>query len=314
MEWLKEHIESHRNIKPNSLKAYLISIKKIKDFMKYDKEDLDFLEDIDKVKEFLSKFKTSTIKNYIAAIIVALTSYDEEYEDTIEKYREYLDEVVGKYKEEYENGEKSEKQEKNWVTMKELKKVSNHWKRELSERDVFSKRTVNNKELMMLQKWLISNLFIHDENPPTRLDYAPMEVIGEKEYEKLNEKEKKENNFLVIKNRTKKYFSFNEYKTAGKYGEKIIPVGKKLNSVINIWLKYNTSDSFLINTKGAPLSANGLGKLIKTSFTPTGKDITINMLRHIFISEKFPNVDDEREEVAEKMGHSTDQQALYSKK
>lgn len=282
--------------------------------MKYDKEDLDFLEDIDEVKEFLSKFKTSTIKNYIAAIIVALTSYDDEYEETIEKYREYLDEVVGKYKDEYENGEKSEKQEKNWISMKELKKVSNYWKRELNERGVFSKRTVTNKELMMLQKWLISNLFIHDENPPTRLDYAPMEVIGFKEYEDLSEKDKKENNFLVIKNRTKKFFSFNEYKTAGKYGEKIIDVGKKLNSVINIWLKYNTSDSFLINTKGEPLTANGLGKLIKTVYASTGKDITINMLRHIFITEKFPNVDNEREEVAQKMGHSTDQQALYSKK
>lgn len=314
MDWLKERINEHRKIKPNSLRAYLISLKKIKDHMKYEKEDLDFLEDIDEVKEFLSKFKTSTIKNYIAGIIVGLTSYDEKYEEAIEKYREYLDEILGKYKEEYENGEKSEKQEKNWVSMKELKKVANYWKRELNERDIFEKRTLNTKQMIMLQKWVVASLFTLDENAPTRLDYAPMKIITKKDYDKLSEEDKKKTNYLVIKNRTEKHFHFNEYKTAGKYGEKVIRVGKKLNAVINIWLKYNTTDSFLLNSKGDSLTANGLGKFIKLAFKPTGKDITINMIRHIFISEKFPNVDDERQEVADQMGHSIDQQEKYAKK
>ena len=313
MDWLKERINEHRNIKPNSLRAYLISLKKIKDYMKYDKEDLDFLEDIDEVKEFLSKYKTSTQKNYIASIIVGLTSYDDEYEDSIQKYREYLETILGKYKEEYENGEKSEKQEKNWTSMKELKKVATHWKRELTERDIFDKRTLNTKQMMMLQKWVVSNLLTLDDNAPTRLDYAPMEIITSKEYEKLNDAKKK-SNYLVIKSRNDKSFHFGEYKTAGKYGEKVIKVGKKLNAVINIWLKYNPTKSFLLNSKEEPMTANGFGKFIKSTFMPTGKEITINMIRHIFISEKFPNVDDEREEIANQMGHSTDQQSKYSKK
>ncbi len=314
MEWLRERIDEVRNIKPNSLRAYIISIKKIRDAMDYKKEDLDFLEDIDKVKEFLSKFKTSTKKNYLAAIIVALDSYGEKYDDELQKYKKYLDETHTQYKEEYENGKKSEKQEKNWVSLEQLRKVSNYWKRELNEREIFQKKTLNNKQMQMLQKWVVSNLFTSDDNPPTRLDYAPMEIISTTEYDKLKEDEKKSGNFLVVKNRNEKFFHFNEYKTSGKYGEKVVKVGKKLNSVINIWLKFNESDSFLINTKGEPLSANGLGKLIKSTFASTGKDITINMLRHIFISEKFPNVDDEREEVAEKMGHSISQQAKYSKR
>ena len=166
----------------------------------------------------------------------------------------------------------------------------------------------------MLQKWVVSNLLTLDENAPTRLDYAPMEIITKKDYDKMKDEDKKKSNYLVIKNRTEKHFHFNEYKTAGKYGEKVIKVGKKLNAVINIWLKYNTTDSFLLNSKGEPLTANGLGKFIKLTFNPTGKDITINMIRHIFISEKFPNVDEERQEVADQMGHSTDTQAKYSKK
>ena len=165
----------------------------------------------------------------------------------------------------------------------------------------------------ILQKWVVSNLFIHDENPPTRLDYAPMKILSQIEYDRLLPRDAKANNYLVIKSRNDKKFHFNEYKTAGKYGENVVKVGKKLNSVINIWLKYNTSNNFLINTKGDMLSSNGLGKLIKDTYKPTGKDITINMLRHIFISEKFPNVDQERQETASKMGHSIEQQSKYSK-
>lgn len=314
MDWLSDKIDEVRNIKPNSLRAYIISIKRLRKALKYEKDDLKFLEDIDAVKEFLSDFKTSTQKNYLAAIIVSLDAFGDKYEDEIEKYNEYLSEVNAKYKEEYESGKKSEKQEKNWVSLEELRKVSSYWKRELNERDIFQKRNLNSKQMQMLQKWVVSNLFTLEDNPPTRLDYAPMEIIEQSEYDKLSDKQQKEGNFLVIKNKNEKHFHFNEYKTSGKYGEKVIKVGKKLNSVINIWLKYNNSDSFLLNTKGDPLSANGLGKLIKSTFEPTKKDITINMLRHIFISEKFPNVDDEREEVASKMGHSVSQQAKYSKK
>jgi hypothetical protein len=38
------------------------------------------------------------------------------------------------------------------------------------------------------------------------------------------------------------------------------------------------------------------------------------MLRHIFLSEKYPNQNTEKEEDAKKMGHSVNQQSKYSKK
>ena len=42
--------------------------------------------------------------------------------------------------------------------------------------------------------------------------------------------------------------------------------------------------------------------------------ISVNMLRHIFISEKYPNINNEKEADAKKMGHSVQQQGNYSKK
>ena len=73
MDQLKEAIDEKRNIKPNSLKAYLISIKKIHNALEEGEfKNLDFLKKVEKVREFLDKLKLSTQKNYLAAIIVAL--------------------------------------------------------------------------------------------------------------------------------------------------------------------------------------------------------------------------------------------------
>jgi len=317
MDTLKNDIDEKRNIKSNSLNAYIISIKKLHQGLeKGDYKNLDFLKDVDKVKDFLENLKVATQKNYIAAIIVSLDSQNKKnkYDDLIKKYREVLEEVNKKFVEDYDNGEKSETQKNNWVSMKELKKVMNSYLSDIKERELLKKDELSKKGMALMQKWVIANLFLNEENPPTRLDYAPMEIIKKDEYEKLDAEEKKENNYLVISSRNNKSFSFNEYKTSGKYGQNDIKVGKKLNSVINIWLKYNKTDSLLLNSKGEPLSANGLGKEIKKTFAPTGKNISVNMLRHIFITEKYPNHNDEKSKDAKKMGHSVEMQGKYSKK
>tara|TARA_R100000353_G_scaffold173027_1_gene138926 strand:+ start:7491 stop:8450 length:960 start_codon:yes stop_codon:yes gene_type:complete len=319
METLKKAIDEKRNIKPNSLNAYVISISKLHRATEGDGEfkNLDFLKDTDEVKEFLSGLKLSTQKNYLASIIVSLDAMNTKgkYDDLISEYRKILDDTHNKYIEDVENGEKSESQKKNWASMKELKKVMAMYLRDIKERELFSKEDLNKKQMALMQKWVIANLFLNEENPPTRLDYSPMEIISKSEYDKLDEEERKENNYLVVVSRNNKFFSFNEYKTSGKYGENQVKVGKKLNSVLNIWLKYNKTDSLLLNSQGKPMSANGLGKEIKKVFEPTGKNISVNMLRHIFISEKYPKEKlDEKAQDAKKMGHSVDMQEKYSKK
>tara|TARA_R110002012_G_scaffold237919_1_gene411677 strand:- start:9205 stop:10158 length:954 start_codon:yes stop_codon:yes gene_type:complete len=317
MNTLSEAIDEKRNIKANSLKAYLISIKRLQQNLeKGEFKNIDFLKNVAKVKEHLATLKLATQKNYLAAIIVALDSMNtkNKYDELLKTYRDILETTNKKFAEDYDNGEKSEAQKKNWVSMKELKKVmANYW-RDIQERELLAKADLNKKQMALLQKWLIANLFLNEDNPPTRLDYAPMEIINKAEFDKLEDEERKENNYLVITSRNNKHFSFNEYKTSGKYGQNNIKVGKKLNSVINIWLRYNKSDSLLLNSKGEPLSANGLGKELKSTFAPTGKNISVNMLRHIFITEKYPNQHDEKSEDAKKMGHSVAMQGKYSKK
>ena len=97
-------------------------------------------------------------------------------------------------------------------------------------------------------------------------------------------------------------------------GLSIIPVGKILNSVLNIWLKFNVNDYLLVDSRGGVMNSNQLSKYIARVFEPTGKKITINILRHIYISTKFPVADTKfKKEIAKKMMHSGATQDEYAK-
>jgi len=141
-----------------------------------------------------------------------------------------------------------------------------------------------------------------------------MSIIHLSNYNKLN-KNDLEKNYLVIKSKNKKFFSLGNYKTDQKYGLKIIPLGSKLNSAINKWLNINKTGNLLISPLTMkPLTANQLTKYVLKVFEPSKKQIGINIIRHIVISELFPPKLKEKEEIADKMAHSSAQQELYSKK
>ena len=62
------------------------------------------------------------------------------------------------------------------------------------------------------------------------------------------------------------------------------------------------------------MNANQLGKFITKAFDFTGKKITLNLLRHVYISE---NIDLEAikkgQQLAKDMHHSTGVQEMYAK-
>jgi hypothetical protein len=316
IETLKKKINDKRDIRESSLNAYIFNINKLHKLM-FDKnvESLDFLKKKDDVMKAIESKKLSTRKSYLASVVVSLMATDSD-EDLIKFYRNEMEDLAKKFNQEMVTQRKSETQDKNWVSLERLRKVMRKYRNELNEKKIFQKDKdkLTNKEFDLLQKWVVSSLYILDDNPPLRNDYL-MKVISQKDYDKLTEDQKKKQNYLVNKSRNNKTFSLGEYKTAGKYGTKLIPVGKKLNSVLNIWLKFNTSGNLLLNSKKEPMTSNGLTKYLNKVFEPTGKNnISSSMIRHIFITDKFPPKLEEKQEVADKMGHSVSQQELYAKK
>lgn len=293
------------DIKDNSLRAYLISLRKMNDNKAL--ENLTFLKDYDKIIEFLEKFKLPTKRNYISAILVVLRAYNKRsYDEVLQKYRDYLTALNEQYNNEVYTHKKNLTQKENWTDLKSLKKGLRLYQNKIRDLDLFKKDKLNSKQLNIIQQYLVVALYTLQ--PPVRLNYSDMKIIK-------NEDEIKEGkNYLLNKSRNKKQFIFQDYKTSKKHGKITQPINKELNTIINKWLKVNKTDNFLIDQKGNSMNANQLGKFITKAFDFTGKKITLNLLRHIYISE---NIDLEAikkgQQLAKDMHHSTGVQEMYAK-
>jgi len=280
--------------------------------------DLDFdsikwlkgKSNIKKVMDVLEQLKLPTRKNYMAAILVALSIDKEKNKDDLEVFRNHLDSIASEYYKGVKSQVKSEKLAKNWVKMAELKKILGRYKRDIKEKDLNKKEKWSNKDMELYQMWLTGLLYT--EYPPLRNDYAKMRVVSFKEFETKD----KDDNYIVIVSRNKKYFSLGAYKTKDKYGVKKIEIDSKLNTIINKWLSHNDTDWFLINKQHTGLSDNSLTKLLNKIFSPTGKKIGSTILRHVYLSEKYdPELQAEMKKDSDAMMHSVaTQQGVYVKK
>ena len=110
-------IQSQRpDLKPNSLKIYLTSLRKLNGGN--DIKNIDFLKDFDGIVEKISKYKDNTRKNYLNAIIVALKALKTD-DKLVKRYEELRDSYNQKYSEHLATHKKTETQEKNWVSWDE---------------------------------------------------------------------------------------------------------------------------------------------------------------------------------------------------
>ena len=305
---IQELIKKERpTIKDSSLKAYAISLKKLNNNNEI--KNLNYLKDDKEIFKIINNLALSTQRSYLTAILVILGAIKKkEFEKVLKKYRDHLSKLNNDYNEFINKNEKTDKQDKNWVSLKALNKVRNQYKRELEERSILKKKTqLTRAQLELLQKYVVASLYTLAA--PVRLDYGNMKIIDR---EKDNDGKR---NFLLVKGRNKKTFIFNDFKNKKSMGEREIKVNTKLNTILNIWLTHNTSDNFLLNSKGQIMNENALSKYIKKVFKPTGKSVNLNLLRHVYISE---NIDLEamkkQKALAESMMHSGDQQLDYAKK
>jgi hypothetical protein len=108
-------------------------------------------------------------------------------------------------------------------------------------------------------------------------------------------------------------FYYNKYKTAKTYGQQTLDVPKQLNTLIKKWIKLNNNDYMLYSTNGNKLSSPHINRILNEAF---GKAISTNMLRHIYLTEQYKNVPAiaDMQELAQSMGHSTNQAMEYVKR
>lgn len=295
-----------RNIKLNTLETYISNLKNLLKSSNAKityKNLIELLNRPEEIIKLLKNKRPSTIRNYLASLVVLTESLDNDelskkYIELMKKYQLENDKTI-------DNNQKTISQSKNWTTLKELRNILNNRRKELTRKNIFKKDNINKKEFDLLQKYVVGSLYLSDdENPPIRNDYASMTIINFKDYEKLSENLKNKNNYLVNKNIKNKFFSIADYKTSNKYGLKIIKVGKKLNVILNQWLKHNKGPNLLYDTRGNKLTNNGLSKLLMRVFESLNKNISSSIIRSIYISEKFPPRTQERNKISDLMLHS----------
>jgi len=301
---LIENIKKNREIKDSSLKVYLANVRKLNGGENI--TNLKFLRKTATILNKITDLKIPTQRNYITSILVILTAQPK-YKATCEKYKEALRTLNDTYNEHINSHEKTEKEEKNWCNIKHLKNtVLNHYKREISERGLNNKTTLTSKEFDLYQKYIISALYLL--LPPVRIDYIA-EIVTTRD--DMTDKNK---NYLLNISRNTKYFYINEHKTSKTHGTLEIKIPKELNSILNNWLKINTSEYLLVNKSGFKMTPNVLSKAITKAFLPSGKNISLNMLRKIYISEHIDlDIIKKRKELADAMAHSVDVQTSYIK-
>lgn len=299
-EQLKDKLINN-NLTESSVNLYLRNIKKLNDDNEV--KNFKFLEDIESIKNKISKYKDNTQRAYLISIVSVLNCYKtiKKYESLYKKYyklmRDKADEIKQKPTEDM-----SDKQKEHWISLDDLKGKLNKLKDDI---DMFkNNKSINENSYNKLLKYLIGNLYILN-SPRRNADYQYMKILINDD-----DKDDKDFNFLDLR---KGEFIFNKYKTQKKYGQQVIKINPELLDIIKLYLKFRpgTKDNyFLVDFNNKPLlTVNSITRILNG----INKGLGSSLIRHIYITDKFGNVEKEQEDVAYKMGHSKMTQLDYIK-
>ncbi len=289
---------------PSTIKTYMNRLRKLNN----DKNptSLKFLRDIDNVKQYFESkhFTVSSKKSFIGSIVSVLKASNKKVDnDAVEKYKNFLskDELDS-----ISNDKKSQKQKDNWMSWDEVLEI----KKKLKQKAVIASQEdqVNKNEYNTLLDNLVLSFYVN--MPPRRSkDFAIMKI--QQPNEELNDID----NYLTLDN----HLVFNDYKTDKKYGKQEIDISKNAEIMedLNLYLMHRKEQenefNLLLKFNGRRFNEiNDITRILNNIFK---KNVSVNMLRAIYITDKFAENKTEMEETASDMGHSVSvQQSIYNKK
>jgi hypothetical protein len=283
---IKQIKEKRPNLGANSIKTYISSLTSINKKMDgeltiewYDKHSKEIILFLDK-----SNSNSKTSKTILSAIYI-LTSNKEIHDKMIE-----LSDSVNK---EYKTNKKTEKQVDNWISSDKIKDIYKDYYDKTIK--IIKQRIINKYDTELVIKYLLLGFLSGSILAPRRSrDYALL---------KIRNYNKDVDNYYE-----KGVCYFNNYKTKNVYGRQTLLLPKELNDVIKKFNKINPTDYMLFSTNGNPLSSSQITKILNDIF---GLNVSTSMLRHIFLSDKYSNVEEQMKQDAIAMGHSSNTQSEY---
>ena len=275
----------------NTLKTYMASIRKIQSIVNVDADTVDALiKNREEIAKQLAEVQTPMVrKSKISVIITILddkhNDHSEELDDALKFYRKEMTLDAAKVDKRELSQELSDKQKEHLITQEEVMKVYNQLKAEAAP--LMKKGTLTRKQFETIQNFVLLSMYVLI--PPRRsMDYAVFKIRN------FNEASDSEDNYMVNYNKNKRKglasFVFNTYKNSKRLGRQVInDIPKTLEKIIEMWKTYNKSDYLLINNQGKPVSQSKIASWLNDIFG--GRQISTSMLRHIFLTSKYKDVD-----------------------
>ena len=277
----KDILKVRPNLKPRSIEQYVSQLNRLQNMFDADSGDFNFLGDFDKVKKGLSEYNYLSQRNYINAIIVLLMALNID-KKLIDQYVKLRDKFNDEYNENNLTGVISDKQEPNFTTTDEIFRMLDMMKDDLKDTD---ETNLTKKEKQLMQAYVLFSIYAR---MPLRNDTAGMRSITGGKFNKLSQKEKTENNFLIVE-RDRMYFLLTDYKTSKNYGTLEIDIkDKDLKSILKNWIKIQGYGILFKTSTDKPITRIELSKIfLKYSEKYLNKKISTNLLRKIYLSSKY---------------------------
>ena len=291
MEDCKEHLKKMRpKLSESSLKTYCNILRNLyKDVFKDEFHYEPLIKESEKVLKHLEHVKYNVRKTILSSLVAISEGVVQN------KYRKQMLEDAQKYNALQKQNIMTDAQRENWMSWKDVEEHLDTLKKKYYY--IFKEKSPKMEDVLDLQKFIILSCYVLI--PPRRLqDFCLM---------KVRDITKEKDNFYE-----KGAFHFRQYKTAKFLGLQIEKVPKTLEVLLRKWIAFTAgkSDFLFFNYYGKEFTSSGLTKVLNTIF---GKKISVNQLRHIYITEKSGPLIAQLAQQAKDMGHSENQQKLYVK-
>jgi len=223
---------------------------------------------------------------------------DEVIQKIFNENKDIMEQIKG-----FPNQNKSEKEEENWVSLKELKKLFKE-----------KQSTFNIQDQLLIACYILI--------PPVRLDFANVLIIRNlfvDEITKLPTGVSENQNYIKIYKKSSRYYAdlvLKEYKTSSTYGEYNNRMPKAIVDLIK-QLPINQTHLFEKRASGPFASAETFGVYLRNVFnTLTGKNISVDLLRHIYLTDfrKNEKTEEQKLKISKQMMNNVDTQTKYLKK
>jgi len=283
--------ENRPNISKSSIKTYNSILNSLyKKVFKTSDFDINNFDKTDIILDHLKTLEPNKRKTILSALVVITDN---------KEYREQMLEDIKDYNIEQNKQIKNDNQKKSWVDKDTIVKLYDRLKK--NAMILYKKDNKTPSDYQDIQNYVILSLLGGLYIPPRRSkDYVNF---------KIKNVDKKADNYI-----SKNNLIFNSYKTFKTYGTQIVEIPKELKTILNKWISINPTEYLLFDINNGQLSNVKLNQRLNKLFD---KKVSVNQLRHTFLTDKYGDMIDKKNELTDDfkmMGSSIKQEKIYIKK